>query len=81
MAVLRFVFGALYAIGYGGNAVLISWNFWRTIADYFPLALIDPFNYLYVMWATVTTPLFWVFLAVTIVGWLGLNRLGRVRVS
>lgn len=76
MRLLQVIFGILWGLGYLGNGILFLYIEWSFVRQSF-IQLFNPFLQLQVVEVLLTTPLFWVFLAMALVGHYAVTRIER----
>ncbi|MCU0548478.1 MAG: WYL domain-containing protein [Leptolyngbya sp. Prado105] len=76
MRFLQTVFGLSWTLGYIGNGLLFAYVEWSFLRQNF-LQIFNPLLHLQVLGVLLTTPLFWIFLAMAAVGYYMVMRLGR----
>lgn len=67
MKVLRGLFGLLHIIGYAGNGILFLYIEWCYVRNDW-VEILNPFLHIKVLITLLTTPLFWIFLVLTVLG-------------
>jgi hypothetical protein len=77
MKALRYFFTGMVCVGLAGNALSLPYVAWLHVSRRGILAfLFDPSLDLQLFLGVLTLPLFWIMLAITLVGFLGLNYCG-----
>ena len=74
MRLLQVIFGILWGLGYLGNGILFLYIEWSFVRQSF-IQVFNPFLQLQVVGVLLTTPLFWVFLAIALVGHYAVTRI------
>jgi len=68
MRLLQILFGVLWVVGYVGNGTLFLYVEWTYLRQGF-VQIFNPFLHLQVLGTLLTTPLFWIFLAMALLGY------------
>lgn len=76
MRLLQVIFSALWGLGYLGNGVLFLYVEWSFLRQSF-VQVFNPFLHLQVLGVLLTTPLFWIFLAMAVVGYYAASGIER----
>ncbi len=74
MRLLQVIFSTLWGLGYLGNGILFLYIEWSFLRQSF-VQIFNPFLHLQVFGVLITTPLFWVFLAMAMVGYYAANSI------
>lgn len=67
MNILQRILECVGMFGYAGNTFLIMYIYWTYLSENL-LQIINPFLHFSVIFKLLTTPLFWFFLVITILG-------------
>ena len=76
MRLLQILFGVLWVIGYLGNGILFLYVEWTYLHQSF-VQIFNPLLHLQVLAILLTTPLFWLFLAMALLGYYTANSIGK----
>lgn len=75
MKILQIIFTIPYAIGFIGNGFLLLWIEWTFIRQNF-IQIFNPFLQVLVIGKLLVTPLFWIFLLMTLIGCFAVAAIG-----
>ncbi|WP_407272817.1 hypothetical protein [Radiobacillus sp. PE A8.2] len=67
MKLISFLFVGMHLIGYIGMGFLFLWTEWLYLSSNF-LQILNPFLHFQVIFSLITTPVFWIFVALSILG-------------
>lgn len=76
MRLLQILFGVLWVVGYLGNGILFLYLEWTYLRHSF-VQIFNPLLHLQVLGTLLTTPLFWLFLAMALLGYYAANSIGK----
>lgn len=76
MRLLQVIFSILWGLGYLGNGILFLYIEWSFLRQSF-VQVLNPFLHLQVFGVLLTTPLFWVFLTLAVVGHYAASGIAR----
>jgi hypothetical protein len=68
MKILKYLFGTLHVVGYGGLTLLFLWVEWLYISNNW-VQFFNPFLHLEVLWYMIKQPLTWILLVLSAVGY------------
>lgn len=68
MRLLQIIFGVIWVLGYLGNGVLFVYTEWIILQKSF-IQILNPYIHFQVLIILLSTPLFWIFLSMAIVGY------------
>ena len=74
--IIKYILVGMYYIGFIVNSILVLYVEWTYLRQSF-FQIINPFLHLQVIIALLTMPIFWILLAITIVGYFGATSIEK----